>query len=92
MVDKRLLGIVVFSEAFVLLVVVHDIGVAFPTLMTLNAEVILGLSCQGAVARPRLQNALRQSDGCRNLVLAHLAHGDVLISFDIVFGRDALSR
>ena len=66
------------------------VGLAVPTFMALDAEMVLRLACQGAVARAGFENALRKRDGGRNLMLAHLAHGDVFVGLDVFLGRDAL--
>ena len=90
MVTIRVLGLFVLAEALILLVVVHSISLARPTLVTLDAKVVLRFTGQGAVARPRLDDALSQSNGGRNLMILHLLHGDVLISLDILFNGDFL--
>ena len=92
MVPERLLGVPVLAETLVLGIVVHDVGVAFPTLVAFDAEVVFGFASQGTVARPRLKQTLRQSDRGWNLVGFHLADGDVFIGLDVFLRGDSLSE
>ena len=72
------------AEAFALGVVVVVDALALPARLALDAEVVVRLHCQEAVAAVRLEDSLGQGDAGRDAVTLHVCHGDVHVSVDIL--------
>ena len=85
MVAIRIGCMFVFSETFVLCIIIHYKGFACPTFVAFYPEMIIGFSGQGTVPAPRLKYSLCQRDRCRNFILLHLFDGHVFIQIDVVF-------
>ena len=83
MVDIAVERIVIGAEALITLIIVVIDPTSCPTI-TLDAEVVVALTCQFAIAGTRLQHALRQRDAGRNAVLLHLTDGNILVIVEIV--------
>jgi hypothetical protein len=84
MVNKRVLGSSVLSEALIFMVIVVENGWAGPVLMALYPEVIVGLARQGAVSIVALQHSLRKNNTCRNAILLHVPDSYTGIPVNII--------
>ena len=82
----------VAAEAFALGVVVVVYAVARPVALALDAEVVVRLAREPAVAGVRLQQSLGHGDAGRNAVALHVRHGDGLVAVDVLLARDLLRR
>ena len=77
----------VTAEAFALSIVVVVDAVAFPCLLALYAEVVVGVSGQNAVAAVGFEYALRHGDARRYTVSLHVGYGDSLVLVYVLFAR-----
>ena len=73
------------TETFALGVVVVVDLLAGPVALALDAEVVVGLHRQQAVAAVGFEDALRHSDACRDAVALHVGHGDRHVAADVFF-------
>ncbi len=88
MIPVGVLYFIVFPETFVIGIVIHIKSLSGPAFVAFNTKMIIGFLSQPAVATARFENALRQCDGCRNMVLLHLINCDFFIQIDICLGAD----
>ena len=79
MVLVRIVGRIVHAEAVVALIVVVISAAARPTIVALDAEVIVAGAGQLAATSSTLKQSLSKRDGCRDVITLHLLDGDILI-------------
>ena len=79
----------VAAEAFALRVVVVIDLRAGPAALALDAEVVVRVARQQAVARVRFEQPLGHGDAGRDAVALHVLHGDRLVAVDVLLLGDA---
>src|SRR4051812_13499898 len=84
MVAKRCISIFVLSKAFVRLIVIFIVGLAFPVAGAFYPKVIIRIPCQVAVPVARFQYALRQYYAGRHTILIHLAFSSRFVHFYVL--------
>ena len=88
MVAERLLGTVVYPEAFLPTVVIDPHSLSLPVLVALDAEMVVAFGRKCRQAGAGLQDALSQRDAGRDAAPVHLADGRGRPALDVpLLGR-----
>ena len=87
MVQIRLLDRPITAETFAFGIVVVIDTVSRPRLLAFDAEVVVGVASQSAVAAVGFEYALRHGDTCGNAVTLHVGDGYVLVACYVLFAR-----
>ena len=90
MVAVGFVGGIVFAEALRLLVVIVADGLAFPVLVALDPEVVVGFAGEGAVAVAGFEAALGQRDAGRDAGGFHFLDGNGRILRNVLGAREFL--
>jgi hypothetical protein len=76
--------VIISTEALITFIIIMIDPLAPPSIITLDAEMVVAFSGQFAIARSGLQHALRQRDAGGNAKLIHLTDGYFLLTVEIV--------
>ena len=93
MVLIRLLYGIIFAESLIGSIIRMVNLVALPTLLALDAEVVVRAACEVAVSAIRFEYALRKGDTCRYAIALHMVDAIMFLLVDVLLlGLTTLCR
>ena len=84
MIIETLRGIGILAETFAFTVIVIIINRPHPVIITLDAEMVIGVRCQFALSGSGLQERLRHRDGCRYAIFGLVLNCGHLPVLDVI--------